>query len=245
MNSIEQAIQEFRQANTVAVVTGAGISQESGIPTFRGSGGLWKNFRAEELATPGAFRNNPQLVWEWYDWRRGICAKAAPNPAHLVLVEMEKHFREFLLITQNVDNLHLQAGNKKVIEIHGNIFKARCTVCNEIFDLTEVPLPEIPVPCKSCSELARPHIVWFGESYDSSLLDQALKFLAACDVVVVIGTAGAVTVPLYLVEQAKSAGARIIEFNLNESEFTRVTDCFISGKAGETLPDFWNSVQNV
>ena len=221
----------------IAAVTGAGISSESGIPTFRGPGGLWRNFRAEELATPEAFRRDPVLVWEWYDWRRGICAKAAPNPAHIALAELDSAGDEFLLITQNVDGLHRRAGSKRLLEIHGNIWRARCTSCRSVFDLMETPLEEIPPRCE-CGGLARPDILWFGESYDSRLIGRAFDFLTQADLVLVIGTSGMVPIPVQMAAHARSHGARIVDFNTETSAVSDIADEFVIGPAGQTLPDY-------
>ena len=236
------AIQKLKEASTVAVITGAGISAESGVPTFRGEGGLWRNYRAEDLATPEAFARDPKLVWEWYDWRRCICAEAEPNDGHRVIAEMERHFGDFLLITQNVDNLHPRAGSTKLLELHGNVFRARCTVCPEHFGLPDGDLPEVPVPCPACGKLARPHIVWFGETYDMAVINQAATFLSRSEVVLVVGTSGAVATPVSLALHAVESGAYAIDVNPNESQMTRFADTFIQEGAGTALPELWRQV---
>jgi NAD-dependent deacetylase len=240
---MQEAIDRLRAASRVAVLTGAGISAESGIPTFRGEGGLWRNYRAEDLATPEAFARDPKLVWEWYDWRRGVCAKAHPNDGHRVIAEMERHYGDFLLITQNVDALHPRAGSRKLVEIHGNVFRARCTVCPEHFDLGDGPLPQLPVLCPACGKLARPHIVWFGETYDRRVLHQATTFLSQAEVVLVVGTSGAVTTPVSLALLAIDNGAYAIEINPNESQMTRFANAFIQQNAGVALPELWRQVR--
>lgn len=237
-----EILEAAARARTAAVITGAGISGESGIPTFRGEGGLWNNYRAEELATPQAFGRDPELVWRWYDWRRGICAAARPNPAHHAVVAMEQTYSDFMLITQNVDGLHGRAGSRKLKEIHGNIWEARCTACRQVFDIPDTPLPEIPVHCPRCRGLARPHIVWFGESYDDVLLREVLDFIARCDFVFVIGTSGMVSMPVYLASRARDHEARILEINPNESEISALADAVIRGKAGESLPPLWEKI---
>ena len=131
---IHKAVKFLKSAKSIFVLTGAGISAESGIPTFRGADGLWKNYSATDLATPEAFQSNPELVWEWYRWRQGIILKATPNPAHFAVAELEKRSEKFLLLTQNVDNLHQRAGSTKVLELHGNIFRARCTICCKVVE---------------------------------------------------------------------------------------------------------------
>lgn len=228
----------------VGVLTGAGISHESGIPTFRGAGGYWKEYKAEELATPQAFQKDPRLVWEWYDYRRGVCAKAQPNPAHEVVYKMETYFSDFLLITQNVDGLHRRAGNQKILEIHGNIFTARCTSCSNQFSLGNEALKEIPLKCERCGSLTRPHIVWFGESYDTDLLDRCYSFLASCDVLFVIGTSGQVSVPVYMAQYSVSKGAYCIEVNPEESTVSHFANQLLKGKAGDILPKLWEELTN-
>src|SRR5579863_1032033 len=168
---IESARALLQAARSIAVLTGAGISAESGVPTFRGAGGMWKQFRAEDLATPQAFRRDPRLCWEWYDWRRSLLAKVQPNPGHSALAELERRATRFTLITQNVDGLHQQAGSKAVLEIHGSIWKLRCTACRaEWLDRT-VPLALLP-RCE-CGGVARPGVVWFGENLNPEVWDTA------------------------------------------------------------------------
>ena len=173
-----EAAERLAEASRVLVVTGAGVSAESGIPTFRGEGGLWEGHRAEELATPEAFARDPETVWRWYRWRRGVCLEAEPNAAHRVIAEMDGEYPEFLLATQNVDGLHPRAGNKRIVELHGNIHQGRCTACEEVAALPPEP-EDAPLPrCAGCGGLVRPHIVWFGESYWPGVLEAA--FAAGC-----------------------------------------------------------------
>ena len=243
MNSqISKLVEAAQKARNVAVITGAGMSRESGIPTFRGPDGLWKNFRPEELATPEAFQKDPALVWEWYEWRRQIVLKAEPHEGHRVIAAMEKFFPEFLLITQNVDGLHPRAGNRKLIEIHGSINRARCTKCATRFELGSRVLSELPLRC-DCGALARPDVVWFGESYDSNLLSATLDFLGSADLVWVVGSSGMVSVPVYLAAQARENGALLVDLNPEEAEFSRYCDIKIRGTAGQVLSEFWKALQ--
>ena len=153
------------EASAVSILTGAGISAESGVPTFRGAGGLWKEHKPEELATPEAFARDPKLVWEWYDWRRGIIAKAVPNAAHQALVKIEIAKRGFTLITQNVDGLHDLAGNGKILKLHGDIWRMKCLECGANFPNRRVPLPKLPPHC-ACGGMLRPGVVWyFGDLF--------------------------------------------------------------------------------
>lgn len=231
-----------KKARTVAVITGAGMSKESGIPTFRGPEGLWKNFRAEELATPEAFRKDPKLVWEWYEWRRQIVLKAEPHEGHKSLAEMEDYFDDFLLITQNVDGLHPRAGSRQLIEIHGSIHRTRCNTCSHKMDLPPVAL-EIPVKCERCGELSRPDVVWFGESYDEELLGRSLEFLSRADMVWIIGSSGMVSVPVYLAAHASKNGAFLVDLNPEEAEFSRYCDINFRGTAGADLPRIWSGIK--
>jgi NAD-dependent deacetylase len=162
----------IQDASSVAVLTGAGISAESGVPTFRGDGGLWRKFRPEDLATPEAFERDPKLVWEWYNWRREIISRAQPNPGHKALVELEARKSKFTLITQNVDGLHDVAGSKNVLKLHGDIWWMRCTKCGTEWADRRATLPELPPHCQ-CGGLVRPSVVWFGEPLSRATLEAA------------------------------------------------------------------------
>jgi NAD-dependent deacetylase len=228
-------IAAFDPAKKIVVLTGAGISAESGVPTFRGADGLWQRYRAEELATPDAFAADPQLVWEWYDWRRGIINKAEPNAGHLAIAEMERIFPLFSLITQNVDGLHRRAGNKKIIEIHGNLWQLRCVRDGRVLEDLRVPLPVIPPLCE-CGALLRPHVVWFGETLDQGDLAQAYSLIEACDLLLVVGTSAVVQPVASFPLIAKEAGARVFEVNKDPTPLSSLADAVFQGKAGEILP---------
>ncbi|WP_442915970.1 SIR2 family NAD-dependent protein deacylase [Leptospira sp. GIMC2001] len=248
--------EKFKPNSRIAVLTGAGISAESGIPTFRGEGGLWRNFSFEELATPAAFQKDPVLVWEWYNMRRDICGQSEPNPGHEAIAELESIFSEFHLFTQNVDNLHARAGSKKITELHGNIFIGRCLGCNK---LTPLPISnkisnknsiqnlnenEGPPICDGCSNMLRPHILWFGESYDTQMLDQAAEFLSKSDIIFVIGTSGNVSVPVQLANLAINNGAYSIEINPEPSSLSKRVDISIRAKSGEALPEILKKIKS-
>ena len=246
MTSIEvltsEAARLLAGAKRVAVLSGAGISSESGIPTFRGEGGLWENYRSEELATPQAFARDPELVWRWYDWRREVCARALPNAAHEVVAAMDACYPDFLLVTQNVDGLHARAGSERMLELHGTIWSARCTICGAGFPLPEVPLKECPVRCQICASLARPSVVWFGESYDPEVLQSAQRFLNSAEVLLVVGTSGSVGVPVYLAQDAGRNGAAIVDINPEASPIGAFANLEIPGPAGEALPQIWEKL---
>jgi NAD-dependent deacetylase len=223
-------------ATSIAVLTGAGISAESGIPTFRDKGGLWRNFRSEDLATPEAFARDPNLVWEWYDWRRGLIAKAAPNAGHCALAKMERGAHKSLtLVTQNVDGLHDRAGSQRVLKLHGDIWSLRCTGCARWWKDERASLPELPPRCE-CGALARPGVVWFGESLPDEVWAEALEAARRSNVFLVIGTAAVVYPAAGLVHVAKSAGAKVIEINVAETPVSALVDYSWRAPAAEALP---------
>jgi len=224
-------------AGAVVVVTGAGVSAESGVPTFRGAGGLWRSFRAEDLATPGAFGRDPRLVWEWYDWRRQGLATARPNAAHDALARLERaHAGSFLLVTQNVDGLHAAAGSRKLVEVHGSIWQVRCTACGRERYERAVPLATLPPTCPACGGLERPGVVWFGEALPAVALEAAFGAARACELMLVVGTSAVVYPIAYLPRVARENGARVIEVNPEETPLTPLADESIRGRAAEVLP---------
>lgn len=236
---MEQSINGLREAlknsERVAVLTGAGVSAESGVPTFRGADGLWKNYQATDLATPEAFAKDPELVWEFYNWRRGLISQKACNPAHTALAELERLIPDFTLITQNVDGLHLLAGSRHLLEIHGNIWRVRCTGCREV-TLDRAPnMGHLP-KCNTCGELLRPDVVWFGESLDPKILHQAVEAAGRCQIMLVIGTSSVVQPAASLAFTGKSGGAALAEINLERTPNSDLMDFVLLGKAGEILP---------
>ena len=234
-SSVGMLKEKVAGARALTVLTGAGISADSGVPTFRGADGLWRNFRAEDLATPEAFERDPRLVWEWYNWRRELLATKKPNPAHETIVALERHSREFWLITQNVDGLHRAAGSNQLSEIHGNIWKVRCSACGTIEDNHDVPIAILPI-CRHCKGLLRPHIVWFGESLFPSDLARCASALQSCDVLLVIGTSGVVYPAAGFATVAKEAGAFVAEINLEPTPHSELVDLSLQGRAKDILP---------
>ena len=203
----------LRTARRISVLTGAGISAASGVPTFRGSGGLWRNYPAQQLATPEAFARDPRLVWEWYAWRRELIAACAPNPAHHVIARWSDR-SGFTLITQNVDGLHERAGTRNVIRYHGSIWMLQCAAqCGQpAWEDLRVPIDPLPPRCPACGELARPGVVWFGEAIPPAAL-RAADAATACDVFLSIGTSSVVYPAAGLTSQARDNRAFTIEIN--------------------------------
>ncbi len=234
----------LREARATVVLTGAGISAESGIPTFRGADGLWRNFSPEKLATPQAFARDPRLVWEWYDWRRGIICKAEPNPGHLALAEIEKRKTgqntsgsTFTLITQNVDGLHDRAGSRNLVKLHGDIWVVRCTGCGVAERNEQVPLDPLPPRCR-CGRLLRPGVVWFGEPVPADEWDRAVEASRRAQLFMVIGTSAAVYPAAGLAELARESGARIAVVNPEPTPVDSIADWVLRGPSGKLLPRF-------
>jgi NAD-dependent deacetylase len=236
MSFSPQLIERLRRAKRVVALTGAGVSAESGVPTFRDAQtGLWSEFNPEELATPSAFRRNPRLVWEWYEYRRKLVANAKPNPAHVALAEMEKLFPVFHVITQNIDGLHQKAGSQNVLELHGNINRARCydegTVISKWTDTGDVP-PK----CPNCGGLLRPDVVWFEEPMPEEETARAIQLSANCDVFFSIGTSAIVYPAASLPYEASESGATVVEINPQSTPLTPKADFVLTGAAGIILP---------
>ncbi|MEJ5347752.1 MAG: NAD-dependent deacylase [Desulfosoma sp.] len=235
--------EKIREARHLVVLTGAGISAESGVPTFRGAGGLWRSYRATDLATPEAFARNPQLVWEFYNYRREILKPLQPNAAHKALVTLEKRIERFLLLTQNIDGLHQAAGSRQVLELHGNIWWVRCTQCGRKTEDRRVPLPFPPL-CDGCGGMLRPDVVWFGETLDPEVLHKAYNTLENCDFMMVIGTSGVVQPAASMGLYAQQHGAFVVEINLEPTPYSRAFNVSLQGKAGDLVPQVVDETSN-
>ncbi|USS40571.1 NAD-dependent protein deacetylase [Thermococcus aggregans] len=240
---IEEAAKLIAHSHFLIAFTGAGISAESGIPTFRDKGGLWEKYRVEEVATPEAFKRDPQFVWEFYKMRMKTMREAKPNKAHLALAELERMGLLKAVITQNIDNLHREAGNKNVIELHGNIYRVKCTNCSyreyrenllESGRLEELLKEDLP-KCPKCGSLLRPDVVWFGEPLPQEAIQKAFKLAERADVCLVIGTSGQVFPAAYIPYIVKENGGYVIEINIKESGITPIADVFLKGRAGEVM----------
>lgn len=238
---IDRVIERLKETQYLLVITGAGISAESGIPTFRGNDGLWQNYRAEELATPWAFERDPITVWKWYDWRRDIIGKAEPNPGHLAIKEFEEIFEGFFLITQNVDGLHGRTGIKNMIEIHGNLWRVRCERDGRTSMLMDVPLKQIPPKC-TCGSILRPDVVWFGESMPTEAIQRSYNVMSLCDTLLVVGTSGVVYPVATFPQTVKENGGFVIEVNMEPTPISSIADISLFGKSGDILPEIVNGL---
>ena len=238
---IEETAKILSSCSSLLVLTGAGISAESGVPTFRGEGGLWKEYRAEELATPQAFARDPELVWEWYSWRRSVILDIEPNAGHYAVAELEKMFDEFLLCTQNVDDLHRRAGSKEIVEVHGNIFMERCQVCS--FKHHSVEVYTEPPLCPECGAMLRLDIVWFGEMLPADALQRSWNFASKTDCALVVGTSGVVYPAAQIPYMVMDAGGKVIEINLNATPLSSYCSTSIRGKSGIILPEIVEAIR--
>lgn len=229
MSQLDSAIAAIRNARPqrVVVFTGAGVSADSGIPTFRGAGGLWNQYRAEDLATPEAFARDPRLVWEWYDWRRRLILDVRPNAAHDAIARLANA----KVVTQNVDGLHARAGSRNVIELHGNIFRVRCSRCTRD-EMHEAAFDALPPRC-DCGALLRPGVVWFGEALPETAVTAAVESIRECDLLLVIGTSGVVYPAAGFVALHRGLS---IEINPEASALSSSCSCAIPARAAEATP---------
>lgn len=235
----ESVSDRLKKAEKIVFITGAGISQESGIPTFRGKDGLWRKYDAMKLATIDAFYENPQLVWEWYEERRQNILVAKPNPGHLAIAKLEK-LRQVHVLTQNIDGLHQRAGSTHVYELHGSIITIKCTVC-DFKDKITSSFSQLPPICK-CGNILRPDVVWFGEPLPQDVWQAAMAQASSCDVMVVVGTSLAVSPANLLPVYAKQNGATMIEVNPEETPMSANMDLSLRSSAAKALPELTSIV---
>jgi NAD-dependent deacetylase len=245
--AVSRARALLNAAVRVVVLTGAGVSAESGVPTFRGPGGLWKQHRAEDLATPEAFARDPRFVWEWYGWRRTIVSGCTPNAAHHALAAAQLAHSDWHIVTQNVDGLHAEAASQdqaRPIELHGSLFRIRCTACGERHDdrttIDATSLETLP-HCTVCGALARPDIVWFGESLDPGVLGEAVRLSSNADVCLVVGTSALVHPAAGLADLTRKNGGSIIEVNVADTPLTGSATVALRGPAAVIVPELFAS----
>ena len=236
--ALVQLAEQLRNARSVTVLTGAGVSAASGVPTFRGAGGLWRNYSATDLATPDAFARDPELVWEWYAWRRAQIAACEPNAAHHVLARWTQSHDRWRVVTQNVDDLHVRAGTRGLVRLHGSIFELRCwNDCAESaggWRAERVLFAEMPPRCPHCGGLARPGVVWFGESLNPADV-AAASALTMCDVFIAAGTSSVVYPAAGFLDEARARGAFTAELNTDTTDATHRVDVAVQGPVEETL----------
>jgi len=239
-DQVRELAERIRSSSAITVLTGAGVSAASGVPTFRGSGGLWKNYPAHQLATPEAFALNPQLVWEWYNWRREVVAGCRPNPAHEVIAAWEKRFPQLQLITQNVDGLHERAGSRRILRFHGSIWdvrcRDRCPSSPPRWRDETVPFRELPPKCPYCGGIIRPDVVWFGEIIDPEVFSRSYE-AASCELFVSVGTSAVVYPAAGITHAARSSGAFTVEVNLEVTPASDLVDLLLQGPAEEILQE--------
>lgn len=235
MNFKDEFISKLKNAKKIVFFTGAGISAESGIATFRGADGIWNKMKPEELASFDAFMRNPDLVWEWYQHRREIIHNVEPNPGHIAIAELEKYF-DVTVVTQNIDNLHKRAGTTKIFELHGNIERNFCSSCKKFYEIKDFEKEGTAPKCNYCGGLIRPDVVWFGEMLPQDQFSGGESAAEWSDICFVVGTSAVVYPAAYIPMSAKRAGSYLVEINIEPTELTKYADYSIFGKSGEILP---------
>ena len=241
--TIDRARDLLRRAQRIVVLTGAGVSAESGVPTFRGDGGLWREYRAEDLATPQAFARDARLVWEWYGWRRSVVSSCTPNAAHHALAAASLAHADFRIVTQNVDGLHARASREPraaPLELHGSLYRTRCTRCGHRWDdrsTIDATSREALPHCDACGALARPDIIWFGEALEEGVLGEAIRLASNADVCLVVGTSALVHPAAGLADLTRRNGGGVIEVNVADTPLTGSATVVLRGPAAEIVPD--------
>lgn len=236
-SAVQETLKRLKSAKKIVAFTGAGISAESGVLTFRDAGGLWEQYRIEEVATPQAFYRDPEFVWNFYLKRRRGALKASPNAAHRVLAEWQNYFPFVGIVTQNIDGLHAEAGSTQIQELHGNIWKTRCLDCGTVALDRSLEFQKLP-SCRHCKGLLRPHVVWFGEELEPSVVYTAVRWMKEADVIFAVGTSGVVEPAAGFVRNAKAHGAFIVEVNVEQTELSRVADISLFSKAGTVFGEW-------
>lgn len=234
---IDEVRERLRSARGVFVLTGAGVSAESGVPTFRGGGGtaVWKGLPFDVISSAGMVARDLPAVWEWFDYRRGVLSNCRPNPAHESLARWQDRVERFTIATQNIDGLHAEAGSREVLELHGNIWRARCVACGGREEFREID-GERPPLCRACGEWMRPDVVLFGEMLPVDVWEEAAERVSECDVCLVVGTSAIVYPAAGLPAAARRAGAYLVEVNPEPTPLSEICDATFRGPAGEVLP---------
>jgi NAD-dependent deacetylase len=240
----EEFVLKLKSAESVLFFTGAGISAESGIATFRGKDGLWNKLKPEELANFSAFMKNPDMVWEWYQYRREIVENSKPNPGHFAIAEFEKYYN-VSVVTQNVDNLHARAGSNNIDELHGSIVRNFCIDCNTYYNHQDFKFENKVPKCEKCGGLIRPDVVWFGETLRGNAFPNGERNAKECDICFIVGTSAIVYPAAYIPLTAKQYGAYIVEVNIEPTEMSYEADYSIFGKSGEVLPKILDLVREI
>ncbi len=236
-DDLKRVRDRLEEAQSVFVITGAGVSAESGVPTFRTAGGIWNNIDPMKVATPEAFAADPKMVWEFYEHRRVNLAECTPNPGHLALAQMEQDKENMMVLTQNVDDLHEQAGSQRIVHIHGSIWEVRCTREGRVSVNREVPLPELPPHCE-CGALLRPNVVWFGESISPiqcALVDRFIEQYSP-DIAMVVGTEASFGYIISWAMDCRRQGGMVVEINPSVTDFSSMADISLRGPSGEIIP---------
>ncbi len=240
----KEFIERLQKAKKIVFFTGAGISAESGISTFRGVDGIWNKMKPEELANFDAFMRNPDLVWEWYQHRREIVHNCQPNPGHNAIAALEQYY-DVTVVTQNIDNLHRRAGSTKIFELHGNIERNFCVNCHTFYNSPDLEITYTAPKCKKCGGLVRPDVVWFGEMLPQDQYSGGEKTAAWSDICFVVGTSAVVFPAAYIPMQAKHNGSYVVEINIEPTELSRSADYSIFGKSGEILPQLLEEIKKI
>lgn len=235
-SDLHAAAELLAGAETLLILTGSGMSRESGLPTFRGPEGLWRGVKPEDVASIDAFRRDPKWVWEWYRERILAHRNVEPNPGHRAVARLQKQFGRSTLATQNVDVLHERAGSKGVLHLHGQLNFVRCMSCTRRLPLEPVLLETLPPPCPACAGILRPDVVWFGEALPEGPFQEAVAAAHACDVALVVGTSNLVYPAAMLPQFAKQEGAAVIEVNPESTPLTPDADVALAGTAADVLP---------
>ena len=240
----QELIEKLVDAKSIVFFTGAGISAESGISTFRGEDGVWNKLKPEELANFDAFMKNPNMVWEWYQYRRNIINETNPNKGHEVIAELENYY-DVTVVTQNVDNLHGRSGSTNILELHGNIERNFCVDCRTFYELEDLEITDEVPKCKKCDGLIRPDVVWFGEMLPEGVFELGEQKAKDSDICFVVGTSAVVYPAAYIPQSAIRSGSYVVEINIESTDASGFVNLSLVGKSGEILPQILEEVKKL